>query len=351
MQKSEDDNSSLMTGDQESAVADLALRPSSRRHVQPKLAIITIFGSCLLQGTLIYLGIILSFMRIWGHGANPYPLVVHIWHHSASAYGLVEAVRDDGTSVNQQSYLKYTYHWTDANAKEHLSECYALEGSFKPGDYVMVDYIAANPTVNQIHSAFYTPLNYIAGLFLFLIFIGILLAQWGLRNALGNLRLLMHGDTAIATLADKSRKVSTDSDGDKVVDFDLTYVFRTRDGREYNFFKYATAFSDGFDQEPDTASDDEETQEAEAAPEDDRGSDDDPKLPEEPDLAEAPVKAYVLYLPENPNIVIMARDLPGHPRFNQPGRVYSGRPVALLGWLFIPVLVIVGQTLWWYLAR
>jgi len=61
--------------------------------------------------------------------------------------------------------------------------------------------------------------------------------------------------------------------------------------------------------------------------------------------------ANVLYDSRHPTTSMVAKDIAGHPRFDRPGMVHSGRPWALVGYLILPVLVISGHFVWMYLNR
>jgi hypothetical protein len=291
----------------------------SPRSIRPTLVLIALTGNVIFQFAILWLGLTLVFARIMLAGFNFFPLASRIWEPRQTTAVVtdlnVEGFVSDETGQGV-ALKKYTYRFTDRAGKEQQSVYHSSGGPYEVGKEVNIEYIPDHPNLSRIvglapaASTFEIVIMGIFGGF------GILILSGGLWYSRRSLFLMRNGEVAIGKLTAKVLSRSEDSRDYRnrvYYYYAVTYAFRARDGNSYKVFSRISAGLVHV------------------------------KNPEAETDVVVPDSSYILYDPHTPAKALLARDLPGHPKFDRPGLVYSGEPMAVVKYLVLPVIVVGGH--------
>lgn len=279
-----------------SITIDPARLPQPPRRVPLSLQITNVLGGFAQIGWFVF-GFGMVF--VWTFCSNA-DLSAITFHANAHAQGRVTRVEGTGASENHQKIYANHYEYSVAGrSMQGLS--YSKGKEVSEGDSVDVEYSDGKPERSRIagmRRGMFGPL-----VFLVLIFPAFGAAMAGFSIPYGRRRnfLLQEGVLAYGTL--KSKTPTNTRVNNRMV-WELTFEFTARDGRVAEA-KARTSMTDKLEDEP-----------------------------QEP----------LLYDPNDPSYAAMLDELPSRPQIDESGEL-TGRPVAALLVLILPLLVIAGNAL------
>jgi hypothetical protein len=219
--------------------------------------------------------------------------------------------------------MRYAYSFTDREGRTHQAVFHSDGGPYVTGNKVKVEYLRADPGISWIVGLEPQLSGVALGIFIVFIAPGVWMMTNAVKYSMKDLNLLRYGEASVGNLTSKALHKSgdTDSTGRASFKYYLTYAFTANDGNTYELFRTISA---GILLE---------------------------KSPESDVKIDPPTHAYVLYDPPDPNTAALASmRIPGHPKFDRPGAVYSSKPQKLIAYLILPALVVGGHMLWSYLS-
>ena len=247
------------------------------------------------------------------------------------ATGVVKRVVQGGwVSHGEHSAVKnsiwyYSYTFTDHTGAAHKGTFRGLGGeysgysdgsetnTYKVGDKVPIDYIAARPAISHIAGLASPTSPVVATVVLLFTAVGIFLLIKALQLGVVFWRLYRYGEITHGELT-KTKLLKPSENRDNFV-CRATYSFTISDGKTY---KCDTDIDAGYA---------------------DEGQDAPASMPE------APAEAEIIYDPRRPADGELTSELFGYPRFDRPGMAYCGRPTRIIGWTIAPALVVGVQLL------
>jgi hypothetical protein len=298
------------------------------RSVHPILAVVTLTDR-LFQFSIFWLGFILIFARF------VYPMcdrlaLVSFLSPVETAPGVVTGLHVLGASGEHwsgTSIKKYSYKYSDRNGTTHEAWQITDGGRYTVGKSVNVEYSKWFPGISRIAGLWPAAGFFELTITSVLLLVGVLMFVSALKGAARALNLLRNGEAGVGVFHSKvlrqDNNQGSDSKGRAYYWWDIVYRFKASDGSEH---EVRTSESAG------------------------RANEDNP----EAELKSGTLvrsRLFLLYSVSNPENSITGDQLPGRPRFDHPGTVYSGRPCELLAYLVLPTLVLVGHGLWWYVGR
>jgi hypothetical protein len=295
------------------------------RQVQPALALIALVGNGLFQFGVVWMGFCFIFLRlILILDFNIFPVAARFLDTEKTSAVITGLKISGNISINHGPSAPdkgYTYRFTDRSGKTRTAVYHSFGGPYKIGDRVPIAYVVSHPGISRIVDLDPALPFWVMVLLLIFPVVGLAILAGGLGVGRNTLRLLRLGEAAVGRFAGKDfYRPRTGPRSTRVaLVCRLAYTFRASDGEIHKIYdEIPTKFFD-------------------LAKAEKRFN------------IEVPLAAYVLYDPTKPAKAQLARRLPGHPKFDLPGQVYSGRPAALIGWLLPTALVLAGHLLGPYL--
>ena len=147
------------------------------------------------------------------------------------ASAVIQEISPTNTTVNEQTIYKYTYTYKAEDSKEYTGSDKQFIDSNSPGDTVVIQYAASDPTVSMIIKNEDAEIP--VWIFLFLcIFplMGIIFLIIGIRKVKRKITIINSGETAWGTF---KRQEATGSSVNKQTVYRLFFTFTAHNGKEY----------------------------------------------------------------------------------------------------------------------